>query len=140
MFQNTFFHFLQSVMVFVQSLFCVFKVQIVSCIRTPRKIEHGLQIVKLYAVIRRLWMGAFQFSQFFHKCFPDFCVPTHSFCLLAHFFYFLLLAAATQFILDSLDLLLQEVFALLLVDIFTGTHLDGCLDFCQLHFAVQDFQ
>ena len=27
-----------------------------------------------------------------------------------------------------------------LVDIFAGTHLDGCLDFCQLHFAVQDFQ
>ena len=27
-----------------------------------------------------------------------------------------------------------------LVDIFAGTHLDGCLDFCQLHFAVQNFQ
>ena len=46
------------------------------------------------------------------------------------------LTAATQFILDGLDLLLQEVFALLLVDIFAGTHLDGCLDFCQLHLSL----
>ena len=64
----------------------------------------------------------------------------HFLRFIAHFFNFLLLTAATQFILDGLDLLLQEVFALLLVDIFAGTHLDGCLDFCQLHFTVQNFQ
>ena len=46
-------------------------------------------------------------------------------------------ALNTQFILDRFDLLLEEVFTLLLIDILTGTHLDGCLDFCQLHFAVQ---
>ena len=42
--------------------------------------------------------------------------------------------------LDGLDLLLEEVFALLLVDVLAGAHLDGFLDFGQLHFTVQDFQ
>ena len=35
---------------------------------------------------------------------------------------------------------MQEVFALLLVDVLAGTHLDRCLDFGQLHFAVQYLQ
>ena len=74
-------------------------------------------------------MSAFQFREFLHESLSDFKIPTHSVCLLAHFFYFLLLAATTQFILDSFYLLLQEVFTLLLVNIFTGTHLNGCLDF-----------
>ena len=51
-----------------------------------------------------------------------------------------LLRCSAQFVLDGLDLLLEEVFALLLVDVLAGAHLDGFLDFGQLHLAVQDFQ
>ena len=85
-------------------------------------------------------MSTFQLGQFFQESFSDLRIPAHTFRLLAHFFNFLLLTAATQFILDRFDLLLEEVFTLLLIDILTGTHLDGCLDFCQLYFAIQDFQ
>ena len=49
----------------------------------------------------------------------------HFLRFIAHFFNFLFLTATTQLVLNRFDLLLQEIFALLLVDIFASTHLDG---------------
>ena len=85
-------------------------------------------------------MGTFQLGKLFQESFPHFGTPLHVFCLLAHLFYFLFLAATTQFILDRFNLLLQEILTLLLVNILTGTHLDRCLYFGQLHFTIQDFK
>ena len=81
-------------------------------------------------------MSTFQLGQFFQESFSDLRIPAHTFRLLAHFFNFLFLTATTQLVLTRLDLLLQEIFALLLVDIFTGTHLNRCLDFSQLDLTV----
>ena len=81
-------------------------------------------------------MSTFQLGQFFQESFSDLRIPAHTFRLLAHFCNFLFLTATTQLVLNRFDLLLQEIFALLLVDIFTGTHLNRCLDFSQLDLTV----
>ena len=61
-------------------------------------------------------MGTFQLGKLFQESFPHFDTPLHVFCLLAHLFYFLFLAATTQFVLDRFNLLLQEILTLLLVN------------------------
>ena len=81
-------------------------------------------------------MSAFQLIHFLQENSFYFLIPFHHFRFLAHFFNFLFLTAATQFILNGFDLLLQEIFALLLIDVFTCTHLDRLFDFSKLHFAV----
>ena len=48
--------------------------------------------------------------------------------------------AVTQFLLDILYLLLQEVFALLFVDVFARFRTYGLLNLQQLHLLVQGFQ
>ena len=85
-------------------------------------------------------MSTFQFSQFFQKSLMHLGTPLHVFRFLTHFLYFLFLASATQFILNGFYLLLQEIFTLLLVNIFTSTHLDRCFNFGQLYLAVQNFK
>ncbi|OPZ97124.1 MAG: hypothetical protein BWY72_01355 [Bacteroidetes bacterium ADurb.Bin416] len=76
-----------------------------------------------------MWIGSFQFGQFFFKHVGCLGVPFLFGCLVAHFLDILFLHAATQFILDGLDLLLEEIFALLLVDVFPGPGLDGYFEF-----------
>ena len=64
-FQNAFFYFLQTIMVFIQCLFRIGKTQIISCINTPWQTKHRLQIIQLHAVVGRLGMGAFQLIHLF---------------------------------------------------------------------------
>ena len=65
MFQNTFFHLLQTIMVFVQCLFRIGKVQIIRSVNAPRQTKHCLQVVQLHTVVGRLGMGAFQLIHLF---------------------------------------------------------------------------
>ena len=51
--------------------------------------------------------------------------------------YIPIIHATTQFFLDRLDLLLQEIFLLLLINIFLRFHLDRSLQFDQLKLPVQ---
>ena len=85
-------------------------------------------------------MCTFQFIHLFHESVSYFRTPLSSDCFTAQFFYLLFLATTTQFILNGLNLLLQEVFTLLLVNIFPCTHLYGLLDFGKLHFPIQYLQ
>ena len=85
-------------------------------------------------------MSTFQFIQLFNESLSHFCTPFDGSSFTAHFFYFLLLTAATQFILNGFNLLLQEVFTLLLVNIFPCTHLYGFLYLGKLHFPIQYLQ
>ena len=85
-------------------------------------------------------MQTFQFTHLFLESFGYDRRP-FLFCrLLAQFLYLQFVDIAAQFFLDRLDLLLEEVFLLLLVDILVRFHLDGVFQFHQLIFAVQDEQ
>ena len=138
--QYTLFYLLQAVMVFIQRLLCISQVQIIRCINAPRQTHHSLQVVQLHTVIGRLRMHALQLIHFFQECTFYFFIPFYGFSFFAHFFQFLLLTATTQFILNGFNLLLQEIFALLLVYILAGAHLDRFLDFGELNFPVQNFE
>ena len=85
-------------------------------------------------------MRTFQFGQLFQEEGTYFFAPFHFIRFIAHFFYFLLLSTATQFILNCFNLLLQEIFTLLLVYIFTGTHLNRRFNFSKLDLPVQYLQ
>ena len=85
-------------------------------------------------------MCTLQFIHLFHKGVSHFYTPFSSECFAAQLFNFLFLATATQFILNGFNLLLQEVFTLLLVNIFSCTHLYGLLNLGKLHFPVQYLQ
>ena len=140
MLKNTFFYFFQTIMIFIQGLLGILQIQIICRINPPRQTKHCLQIIQLHTIIRRLWMRTSQFSQFFQENRLYFLTPFHPIRLISHFFYFLFLTTATQFVLNGLDLLLQEIFTLLLINIFTGTHLNRCFNFSQLYLPIQYFQ
>ena len=138
--QYTLFYLLQAVMVFIQRLLCISQVQIIRCINAPRQTHHSLQVVQLHTVIGRLRMHALQLIHFFQECTFYFFIPFYGFSFFAHFFQLLLLAATTQFILNGFNLLLQEIFALLLVYILAGAHLDRLLNLGKLHFPIQNLK
>ena len=85
-------------------------------------------------------MHALQLIHFFQECTFYFFIPFYGFSFFAHFFQLLLLAATTQFILNGFNLLLQEIFALLLVYILAGAHLDRLLNLGKLHFPIQNLK
>ena len=140
MFQNAFLHLLQTIMVFVQCLFCIDKAQIIRRINAPRQTKHRLQIVQLHAIVGRLGMGTFQLIHLFQERSLHLITPFDGLRLLTHLLYFLLLTAATQLILNGFNLLLQEILTLLLVYILTCTHLDRLFDFGKLHFTIQNLK
>ena len=138
--QDALLHLLQSVVVLVQRLFGVLQVEVVRRIDAPWQAQHRLQVVQLHAVVGRLRVRALQLVHLLQEDGLHLVAPFHRLRLLAHFGYLLFLRASAQLVLNGLDLLLQEVFALLLVDVLAGPHLDGSLDFGQLHLAVQYLQ
>ena len=84
-------------------------------------------------------MQPIQPIHFFQEVVVDLLTPFFICRLVAEFFG-ILLCAGTQFVLNGFDLLLKEIFPLLLVYILLGPHLDTHLDFCKLYLAAQDFQ
>ena len=140
MFQNTFFYFFQAVVILVQRFLGISQTQIIRCINTPWQTHHGLQVVQLYAVIRRLRMHTLQLIHFFQECAFYLFIPFYGFRFFPHFLYFLLLISTTQLILNSFNLLLQEIFTLLLVNVLAGTHLNRFLDFGKLNLTIQNLE
>ena len=136
MFQDAFLHLFQAVMILVQGLFGIHDAQVIGGIYPPRQSQQGLQISKLHIVIGRLRIDAFQLGYLLFKKLGHFLAPLIFGTLCTQFFHFAILSA-TQLILNVLDLLLQEVFALLAIDVLACTHLDRLFDISQTHFAVQ---
>ena len=123
-------------MVFVQHLFGIGYVDDVVRINIPRKCQQSLKVSQLHVVVRRLRVDPFQFAYFFFESFAHFASPFLVAGLFSQFFHLVILSVA-QLVLNILDLLLQEIFTLLAIQIFASTHLDILFESSQLHFLVQ---
>ena len=137
MFQDTFLYLFQPIMIFVQGLFRIDDTQIIHGINTPWQRQHGLQIGQLYTIVRCLRIDSFQFGHFLLKSRSHFLRPVHMTTFHTKFIDFTILSV-TQFVLDILDLLMQEILTLLTVNILTCTNLNGLLDISQTYLTVQD--
>ena len=80
-----------------------------------------MQIVQLHAVFRPLWIEHVEFVEFFVEGLLNLLVPFAGTGFLEQFLTFGRAFAIAQFLLDVLDLLLQEILTLLLVEVFAGT-------------------
>ena len=123
-------------MFLVQNLLGIRNVNHILGIDSPRQGKQRLQIRQLHIIVGRLRVDAFQFGQFavenlLHLRFPELFLA-----LFLEFLDFAVLSVA-QFVLNVLDLLLQEILLLLAVQVFAGTHLDVLLQRSQLDSFVE---
>ncbi len=127
-------------MIPVQNAAGPFQVEVVGGILVPRQIQQGIQVIQLRGILGRMLADAFQLGQFLieHSC--RFFVPFLLDGPVLHFLQVLFLHAPAQFVLDGLDLLLQEILPLLLVDVLAGFRLDGHLELQQLRFTGHDVE
>ena len=122
-------------MVVVEFLLDLLEVEVVLSVGIPGQVEHIVQISILHRVVGRLGIEALQFAQFLVKLLLHVLAPLHLQAALVQFVD--VVNVGTQLLLDGADLLLQEVFTLLLREVLTGTFLDVGLDFHQLLLAGQ---
>ena len=115
--KNALLHFLHTIVVLVKNAFRTLQVKVVLGIFIPRQIDHRLQIVHLYTVIRALRIQRVQLVQFSLESLGDLVRPFLVPCLVDQFLLVGCGVTVAQFLLDVLDLLVQEVFTLLLVKI-----------------------
>ena len=127
-------------MVVVEHASGTFQVEVVAGIFVPRQVYQRLQIGKLYAVFGALWVEHIQLVQLLIK---HFCCLLAPFALAGLFFQLFAFGRASrsaQLFLNVLNLLLQEVFALLLVKVFARFRAYRLSQFQQFALAVNHAQ
>ena len=112
------------------------QVEVVLCVFAPRQCNHRLQIVVLYAVLRTLRVEHVEFVKFLAESLCNVLRPVLLSRFLLKLLAFRRTFASAKFLLYVLNLLLQEVFALLLVEILAGLCADILLQFEQLNLLV----
>ena len=119
MLDDTVFHFVQTEMVGVEDALGALQVEVVLGVFLPRQVDEILQVIELYAIFRSLRVGAFQFLQLALKDVRHFLRPFLLLGFLCQLLDILLVGIAAQLFLDGAQLLVQVVFALLLVHVDT---------------------
>ena len=137
MFQNAFFDRIHTEMIPVEHLLGILQVEIILGKFAPGQIEHCFHIIELGGVIGCMGAHTFEFFQLLVECLCHLLRPFFCFGPVPEVFDFLLGRVFTEFILNGFHLLLQEVFALLLINSLFGFVLDGQFDFEQLRFFVE---
>ena len=137
-FEDALLDLLQAVVVAVEHAARILHIEVVGGILAPGEAEHHLQVVELYVVVGRLGIDALELHHLLLEGVGHLLAPQLLLGLAAQFVDVLILHTAAQLVLDVLQLLLQEVLALLLVDFLTGAQLDAGLEVGKLHFAVED--
>ena len=131
------FDFLQPIMLAVQYALRIRNADFIFRLLTPRQVGQRLEIVKFYAVIRVLRIKAFELLQLLIKRLLHFWWKVQIFCLLAQLFHVAILRIA-EFALNILNLLLQEIFFLLLIQLFARLILNMQLQRSILALSIQD--
>ena len=116
-FQNALFHLFHAIMVFVQNLFGMFETQVIYGAVIPRQIYHCLQVVDLCGIVRTLRMQGVESLEFLIEYFLYILIPIFALGFLKNLFLLWAHIVSAELFLDVLELLLQEVFTLLFVQI-----------------------
>ena len=135
--EDSFLDFLHAVVVTVEHSFCVLDIEVVFGVFVPRNVEQGVEVVVLYAVVGSLRIETFQFVQFLdedvvHLVRPFLGQPS------GVEFLNIRVVTVAQFLLNVAHFLLQEIVALLFIDVLFGAHLYVGLEHGELELAVED--
>ena len=103
----------------------------------PGKVEHQVEVIVHHRIIRSGRVHAFQFLDAFAEHFPGSRCPFFVLGFLEHFFHFGRVLS-TQFVLDGLHLLLQEILPLLFVEFGAGLIGYFVLQFRVLQFGLHE--
>ena len=104
-------------MVAVEDAFGAFQVEVVGRKFAPRQFHHRLQIVQLHTVLGTLLMQQVELVDFLAERLAHLLGPLLFLGSFDEFGPLWRTLAVAQLLLDVLDLLLQEIFALLFVDV-----------------------
>ena len=140
MFEDAVLYLLEAEMVAVEPLLRAVQVEVVGGAVLPGQFGHQLQVVQLHGVFGYGRIHPFQLAQLLEEELFGLILPLLLFGFLAQFVDVLVGRVSAQLVLDRAHLLLQEVVALLLVDILLHLGLDLVLEFDQLLLADQDFE
>ena len=124
-------------MVFVEHSFCIVQIVIVAGVVLPWQGKQGIEVGQLHAVIPNLWIHPLQLHHLLQEILEHFCTPGLLMAPLPQITDHHGLLPTTQFILNGLELLLQEVLTLLLIDIFARTHLNRLLQLVIMNLPIE---
>ena len=125
---------------FVENFLGMLEAQVVLSVFIPRQVYHGLQVVDEDRVVGALWVDGFELVQFLIERLGCSLVPFLVLGLFSQFFSLRILLVSPQFLAYVLELLLQEVFSLLFVEVEACFLLDVRLYAQQLQLFVLGFQ
>ena len=134
------FDFVETEVVFVENFLRMFEVEIVLCILIPRKLDESLKVVVLDTVIGLLWVHTLQLLELLVKHIRHLLAPFLLRCLLRQLLDILFVRRSAKFLLDSPKLLIQKVFALLLVEVGFYLALNLLFKVDHLHLFVEKLQ
>ena len=127
-------------MVVVEPFFRMGEVEVILRIGVPRQVEHQLQVIELHRIFGHRRVHPFEFGQLFEKQLLHLRLPTLLRGAFMQVVQILVGRIAAQLVLDRADLLLQEILALLLVDVLLHLTLDFVFQLGNLLLAHQYLQ
>ena len=129
-FYNPFFDKIQSVMIPVKILFCLFYVDIVFCGNFPGQFQQPVEVIAGNSILRRRRWYPLQSVQFFFRHFSCFRAQL-SFCQFCFELNNLnVVLVFSQLFFDGIHLLAEKEFTLLFVNIIFGRFLDLLAHLC----------
>ena len=132
-------HLVQPVVVLVEHLLGVLEVQVVLGDVTPGQVEHKLQVIVLYAVVRGRRVVALKLGQFLIENLLDLRGPDFLFSSLAQTVE-LLHVVHSELLLNGFELVVEVILPLLLVYLALYLGVDVLLDLHQFQLVVQLFE
>ena len=140
MLDDSLLYFLKPVVVIVENLTHILYVEVVLAALSPWQTCKQLKIVELHMIVGTLRVDAFKFHYFPLEYLCDFCTPFFLLCFVSQLVAVLLLDVETEFFLNVLHLLVQEVLLLLLVNLLMSFLVNHMLQFYELSLLVQKSQ
>ena len=140
MLQDAVLHLVQPEVVVVEPLLGMVQVQIVFRIAFPRQVEHQLQVVELHGILGYGRIHPLQLRELLEKQLLRLGFPTLFGSPLVQLVDVLVGRIAAQLVLNRAYLLLQEILALLLVDVLLDLALYLVLQLGQLLLADQNLE
>ena len=141
MLEDSLLDLLHAVVVMVENLLGSLEIKIVSCEFSPRKLQHGLQVVELHVVVGALGVDARQFGQFLFKSLGSLQTPVLAVGLLTQILYVVKfvgeLVGIAQLSLEVANLLVEEILTLLAVEVFLSLLLYVLAHGCQLYLRIE---
>ena len=127
-------------MIFIQNFLGVGQVKIIGGIFIPRQFHQGFKVIHLYGVLSSRWVHTLKLAELFMKDLFGLRIPFFIFRFFFEFSNLLFGRIIAQFLLNLLHLLMQDIIALLLVEIGFNFILYLVFDFDRLKFLHQQYK